>query len=147
MKTVLDQQTRDELIARIQNLTPHSTPQWGKMTVGQMLKHCIQWDEMAFGQTLYPRSFIGRIFGKIALKSIMRDEPMKPGLPTVPQFIINEKDIDTEQEKKKFQASIAQYSTYKSPYFNHPFFGKVTHEQTGQMAYKHIDHHLRQFGC
>lgn len=147
MKTVLDQQTRDELIARIQNLTPDSTPQWGKMTVGQMLKHCIQWDEMAFGRTLYPRSFIGRIFGKIALKSIMRDEPMKPNMPTVPQFIIKEKDIDTEKDKKKLQASIAQYSTYNSPYFNHPFFGKVTHEQTGQMAYKHIDHHLRQFGC
>jgi len=27
----------------------------------------------------------------------------------------------------------------------HPFFGKMTKEQVGYLAYKHTDHHLWQF--
>jgi hypothetical protein len=27
----------------------------------------------------------------------------------------------------------------------HPFFGKLTAEQAGRIAYKRIDHHLSQF--
>lgn len=28
----------------------------------------------------------------------------------------------------------------------HPFFGKLTSEQWGKGIYKHLDHHLKQFG-
>jgi len=88
MKTIHDKATRDALIARINSLTEKSVAQWGKMTVAQMMKHCTRWEELSLGKQKYKQSFIGKLFGKIALKDILKDEPMKKNLPTVPSFKI-----------------------------------------------------------
>ncbi len=144
MKSVLDQTTREELINRINSLDENSVAQWGKMNVSQMVKHCSQWDEMAQGKKKYKQSLIGRLFGKMALKDIMRDGPLKKNLPTVPSFIIKDHP-DVTEEKKKWISLIAGYEHFSSDGFTHPFFGAMTKEQTGNMAYKHADHHLRQF--
>lgn len=86
MKSVFDKITRDELITRINSLDENSTAQWGKMNVSQMLKHCTQWDEMALSKKQYKQSLLGKLFGKMALKDMMKDKPMKKNLPTVPSF-------------------------------------------------------------
>ena len=94
MKTIFDKTTRDELISRINTLNENSKAQWGKMTVSQMLKHCIQWEEMALGKTIYKQSFIGKLFGKSALKDMIKDDgPLKKNMPTVPGFKIKEKRL------------------------------------------------------
>lgn len=147
MKSILNKSNRDELIARINLLSENSASEWGKMTVFQMIKHCILWEEMVLKNQVYKRVFIGRIFGKMGLKSILKDEtPLKRNTPTIPQFIIKEKSGDIAKEKIKWISLISQYEHYANDTFIHPFFGKMTKEQIGQMAYKHIDHHLRQFG-
>ncbi|MEO8148565.1 MAG: DUF1569 domain-containing protein [Bacteroidia bacterium] len=144
MKSVLDQSTRDELIKRINSLHENSTAQWGKMNVSQMLKHCNQWDEMALGKPRYKQSFIGKLFGKIALKNMMKDEPIKRNLPTVPSFKINQ-HVDFAEEKNKWIKLLDEYTHFSNEGFIHPFFGAMTKEQTGYIVYKHADHHLRQF--
>lgn len=146
MKSVFDTTTRSELIERVNSLNESSKAQWGKMNVSQMLKHCTQWDEMALGKTKYKQSFLGKLVGKFALKDMMKDEPMKKSLPTVPSFKIKE-NADVAEEKKKWLNLLAEYGNFSSNGFLHPFFGILTKEQTGRMAYKHIDHHLRQFNC
>ena len=60
MKTIFDKPTRDELINRINALNENSKAQWGKMSVSQMLKHCVQWEEMILGKRVYKQSFIGK---------------------------------------------------------------------------------------
>jgi hypothetical protein len=40
---------------------------------------------------------------------------------------------------------MAEYAHFPHPVVFHTFFGKITKEQAGQLAYKHADHHLRQF--
>jgi hypothetical protein len=144
MKSIFDQSTRDELKNRIQSLSEKNTAQWGKMKISQMMGHCTKWDEMALGKTTYKQSFIGRLFGKMALKDMLKDEPMKKNLPTVPSFKIKE-HIDFTNEKIKWIRLIEEYGNYAGSGFLHPFFGMMTKEQTGYMAYKHIDHHLKQF--
>ena len=109
MKTIFDKTTRDELITRVNSLNENSTAQWGKMNVSQMMRHCTQWDEMALGKKKYKQSFIGKLFGKLALKDMMKDEPMKKNLPTVPSFKIKETPISP---KKKRNGS--SYSTSMS---------------------------------
>lgn len=146
MKTIHDQTTRTELINRINNLRADSRPLWGKMTTYQMVKHCAKWEEMHLGKQLYKQSFLGRIFGKTALKSMMKDEPMKTNLPSVPSFIIMG-DGDMEAERQKWLSLIREHDQHTPNGFFHPFFGPLTREQAGIMDYKHIDHHLRQFGC
>jgi hypothetical protein len=144
MKSILDQQTRKELITRINSLNEHSTAQWGKMNVAQMLKHCAQWEEMALGKKKYKQSLLGKIVGKMALKDMMKDEPPKKNLPTVPSFKIKE-PADIAEEKKRWIRLLEEYDHVSNHGFIHPFFGALTEEQAGFMAYKHADHHLRQF--
>jgi len=144
MKTVFDKAIRDELINRINSVDEKSTALWGKMNVSQMLKHCSQWDEMALGKKQYRQSFIGKLFGKMALKSMLKDEPMKKNMPTVPSFKITENG-NVAEEKKKWICLVQEYESYSNNGFIHPFFGAMTKEHTGYLAYKHADHHLRQF--
>jgi len=145
MKTILDKNTRYEVIARINSLNESSVAQWGKMNVYQMLKHCAMWEEMLLGKIQHKQSFIGKIFGKIALKDMMKDEPVKRGLPTVPSFKMTGNG-DVEAAKADWITLLNEHDGHENQGFMHPFFGQITAEQAGIMAYKHTDHHLRQFG-
>jgi Protein of unknown function (DUF1569) len=146
MKSIFDKKTRDELLIRINSVTENSTAQWGKMNAYQMVKHCRLWEEMMQSKQNLKRVFIGRIFGKMALKTVLKDEnPLKRSTPTIPSLIIKETTGDIELEKTKWIANIKQYANFSNKTFSHIFFGKMTDEQIGQLAYKHTDHHLRQF--
>jgi SNF2 family DNA or RNA helicase len=146
MKTILDKATRDELIARAKALNISSKPQWGKMSVDQMLKHAILADEMYLGKKVYKRQLLGYLLGKTMLKSMLKDEtPMKKHATTSPDFIVTETGGNVEAEKARWIGVLEEYGNYNNPEFMHWFFGKMTKEQVGQFAYKHADHHLRQF--
>jgi hypothetical protein len=148
MKTILDNITRDKLIRRIVSLNENSKAQWGKMNVYQMLQHCVLCEEMYLGKTSYPRTFPGRIFGRMGLKSLLKDEtPIQKNAPTSPAFKIKKINGDVEATKNKWIALIQEYDQYKHDGFVHWFFGKMTKEQVGQFVYKHTDHHLRQFNA
>jgi hypothetical protein len=148
MKKVFDKTTRDELISRIDILNENSKNQWGKMNVYQALKHCILWDEWIQSNRNYEQAFIGRLFGRMALKKILRDEGHLPrNTPTLRELKIKETSGDIASEKKKWIALINKYAHFSNPGFVHSFFGKMTKEQIGQLAYKHADHHLRQFNA
>jgi len=147
MKTIFDKLTRDELISRINLINETSKAQWGKMNIYQALKHCTLWDEWMQSGKNNKQVFIGRLFGKIALKKVLKDEsPLRRNTPTLPQLRIKETTGDIASEKKKWIALLNEYAHYVNPGFFHTFFGKMTKEQVGQLVYKHADHHLRQFG-
>jgi hypothetical protein len=148
MKTVLDQATRDELIQRIRMLHKDSQAQWGKMNVYQMLKHYTLWEDWIASTKKHKQVLIGRLFGKMALKSVLKDEkPIKRNSPTLPELVVKEQSGDVETEKLKWIAQLAKYAHFSNPGFVHSFFGEMTEEEIGYMAYKHADHHLRQFNC
>ena len=148
MKTIFDKETKAELINRIDALKENAPSQWGKMNAYQMVKHCRLWEEMTQSKTNLKRAFIGRIFGRIALKAVVGNtDPLKRSTPTIPSLIIKESAGDFEAEKKRWISNIEQYANFENDNFRHVFFGKMTREQIGQMVYKHIDHHLRQFNA
>ena len=148
MKTIFDPITRNELITRIQNIDELSQAQWGKMNLYQMLMHCIIWEKwiQGKGNPAYKQGFIGKVFGKMALKRMVGDDkPFDKGVPTSTQFKIKETTGAIEPKKNEWIQLIKSYENYSNPTFIHDFFGKMTKEQIGLMAYKHTDHHLRQF--
>ena len=148
MKSVFDKATRDELINRINSLNENSTTQWGKMNIYQMLKHCTLCDEMFLGKKKYKRVFIGRLFGKIGLRNLLKDEtPFKHNAPTGAGFKIKEAAGNVSAEKMKWISLMGEYAQYNNDEFEHWFFGKMTKEQVGNFVYKHTDHHLRQFNA
>lgn len=148
MKTIFDKTTREELISRIKTLNKNSQAQWGKMTVYQMAKHCSFWDEWVLGRSdlKYKQALIGKIFGRMALKiNIKNDNPLKKNMPTSRPFIVKDQHGDIEVQKEIWIEAVTRYEHYSNPDFIHDFFGKMTVPEIGIFAYKHADHHLRQF--
>jgi hypothetical protein len=148
MKSVFDETTRTELIRRIDALDENSRAQWGNMNLYQMLKHCSAWEDLIFGRKKYKRAFAGYLFGKMALKAVLKDDkPLRRSTPTIPALVIKEIEGDSPGEKKQWIEKVREYAHFPNHGLVHPFFGKMTREQVGYLVYKHIDHHLRQFNA
>ena len=150
MKTIFNKEVRDELIGRINALSKCNEARWGKMNVWQMTKHCCIYDSWVLGKNnpTYRQTLPGKIFGKVALKSMTKDDgPVRKNMSTIKGFIVKKRDGDVEHQKKIWISLILEYENYSNPDFIHSFFGKMTKEQIGILAYKHADHHLRQFGA
>jgi hypothetical protein len=150
MKTIFDTTTRDELIRRIGLLSENNASSWGKMNVIQMLKHNTYWNGWILGKDehTYKQEFLGKIFGKMALKKMIKDEkPFDKNIPTSDQFKVKESGGNIESEKANWIVLIKEYENFSNPNFIHDFFGKMTKEQIGILVYKHTDHHLRQFNA
>ncbi|MBL8749915.1 MAG: DUF1569 domain-containing protein [Planctomycetes bacterium] len=142
---------RDDLarmLGRIQSLRPDTRRVWGKMSIAQMLAHCQQPLRVALGELPLKRSLIGVLFGRLAKKQLLAPKPWKQGLPTAPEFkITDERDFATEKQAllvlvKRFGEGGPAVVT-KQP---HPFFGPMTIDEWQQLQWRHLDHHLRQFG-
>ncbi len=149
MKTMWDESARRELVSRIGGVDAGKAAGWGKMNVGQMVRHCILFDEwmLGIGAHEYKQSLLGKVFGRMALKSSLKDAPMQRNMPSGAAFAVRGGDGNLEADKARWAGLIARYGSYSNPGFIHDFFGKMTEEQIGLFAYKHADHHLRQFGC
>lgn len=150
MKTVFEKSTRAKLISRIDCLNENNKALWGKMNVYQMVKHCNIWNQWVLGidnDIPYKQNFLGKIIGKMVLKSNTRNNnPLGKNAPAGSDFIVKEINGDLEKQKKTLIELTEQYENYRNPDFIHDFFGRMTKEQIGVFAYKHYDHHLRQFG-
>ena len=114
-----------------------------------MLKHCTLHNEWILGKNkpVYKQVFIGRLFGKTALKDFVRDDnPLKRNMVTLGNLKLVQTSGNVVSEKLKWIELVKEFENYSNPNFIHSFFGKITKEQIGYLVYKHTDHHLRQFG-
>ncbi len=148
MKSLFDPKTSQEIIQRIENLHINSPRQWGKMDVAQMLAHCAFSMETAIGERNPPRTFLGKLVGRLMQGELTNDKLMGKNLPTHPQYVmVDSKDF--EREKSRLISSIKRFSDGGEPIVTknpHPFFGNITPIQWSSGCCKHLDHHLRQFG-
>lgn len=149
MKDIFNPETVQDLKQRIGQLNNASEAQWGKMNVYQMLKHCTENEQLLLRKKTFKRLFIGRLFGPMALKSNIKDDtPLSKNSPTHPDLRITATG-DVEEEKALWLRLLDTYPDRKPADYSsfiHPFFGKMNSDQVSRLAYKHIDHHLRQFG-
>ena len=149
MKSVFSKEETDKLLSRSNNLTQSSRPFWGKMIVSQMLAHCNVPYEMIYTDN-YPKPnlfkrFLLKIFVK---KAVVGEKPYPKNGRTAPQFIITN-DRDFEKEKKQLISYLIKTQKLGENYFNNKenhSFGRLTKEEWNRMFYKHLDHHLKQFG-
>jgi len=146
VKNLFDPVVKQDIIARINKLTPQSQRLWGKMNVSQMLAHLQPAIKIAYG-THKPK---GHFFFKLILpffkSTLWDDKPYKKGLPTDKTFIMTGSEKDFEKEKAAVLELIHQFSEPNLKGERHPVFGKITKENWSKAIWKHIDHHLQQFG-
>jgi hypothetical protein len=149
MKNVFDPAVTAELIHRIEKLSPKSPALWGKMSVDQMLAHCNVAYEMAFTEKHPKANPLMRFLLKAFVKpGVVNEVPYKKNLPTAPAFRIkNEKNFG--EEKARLITFLEQtLATGKAAFEGKesPSFGPMTAKEWNNLLYKHLDHHLSQFG-
>jgi hypothetical protein len=146
VKNLFDPAVKQEIIARINTLTPATQRQWGKMDVSQMLAHCQKPLGVATGEHKLKGSFFIKLIGPLFRKQLYNDKPFKRDLPTDRSFKIGDAR-NFEKEKQQLIAMISSFSENTMSDEPHPFFGKLTKEEWSKGTWKHLDHHLQQFGA
>ena len=150
MKNLFDATVANQVKSRLGQLDPQSERRWGKMTAAQMLAHCsvsLQW---AVGEAVPDKlSLLARWVGRLIKPMVFRnDDPMRKNSPTAKSLIVaDERDFGKERDRllrliDKFEAEGPAGCT-RNP---HSFFGRMTPQEWAILMYKHLDHHLRQFG-
>jgi len=146
MKSIFDTKTHQEILDRIENLNETTSRKWGKMSVGQMAWHCLGRLNIMLEKNDYglKPNWLAKVFFK---KSLYNDKPWSKGLPTA-KFLKAKEDKNFIAEKEKLIELLNEAYSQREPkeWNPHPGFGYFTHNQWGQMQYKHLDHHLKQFG-
>lgn len=148
-KSLFDPTTAAELKSRIGMLRPDSRRHWGTMDVAQMVAHCASGMEMANGTLRPPRKLVGRILGPLVKRLALGNAaPMRRNSPTVDVLVMTgSRDLDAERTRlDTLIASFARAGAAGCTTHPHPFFGPLTPAQWAELMYKHLDHHLRQFG-
>ena len=148
MKSLFQADAVEEVRSRIDKLQPTTQHLWGKMDVAQMMAHCSATLEVASGRVVLPRMFIGRILGPFVRPFFTNDKPFSKNGPTDKKFVIADKR-DFAQEQEQLKGRVRRFheggeaQCTKHP---HSFFGPLTPQEWATGMYKHLDHHLRQFG-
>lgn len=151
MKLLFDQATADEVKDRLSRLTPQSVPQWGRLNVVQMVAHSRAGLEMATG-ALRPKGgpLPARLLGRYIIKRLAfgNEQPMRRNSPSAPElFALAGGDLT--EERRQLNAAIDHFVAKREAActdYPHPFFGVLTPKEWAELMYKHLDHHLRQFG-
>lgn len=149
MKNLFEAERVKEVKERLAQLNSDSDRLWGKMNPAQALAHCSLGMEWALGDRIPPRMFLGRIIGRMVKPlALGNDAPMRRNSPTAKDLVVqDERDLDRERERlrgliDRFAAAGPKGCTTHP----HSFFGRLTPEEWAALMYKHLDHHLRQFG-
>jgi len=149
MRNLFQTDAVDDVILRIDKLQPATQRQWGKMDVAQMMAHCSAALDMASGKLDLPRLFIGRLIGRLVRPIYSNDKPFSKNNPTDPKLVVSDQR-DFQRERDQLKAKVREFQEggeAKCTRHPHPFFGSLTPSEWGRGMYKHLDHHLRQFGA
>ncbi len=149
MKNLFDAPVVDEIKTRLSTLQPDSERKWGAMAPAQAVAHCSAALEWAVGDTVPPRMVLGRIVGRMVKPMLLRnDKPMRLNSPTAKSLIVTDgRDLETERERlREFIDRFSAAGPAGCTTNPHSFFGRLAPEEWAILMYKHLDHHLRQFG-
>ena len=146
MATIWDATTRQDLLRRIDKLTPDGQPQWGKMNTAQMVGHIAEPLRQAIGElkVVLKISFLRNPIMKYLAIHVL---PFPKNAPTAPEFVHAGED-DLVRNRADFRAVLDRFLAFreKNQFPEHVVFGKLSDKDWGIIMWKHIDHHLRQFG-
>lgn len=146
MKTLWDTTARQELCERLGRLSPSAARRWGTMSAPQMVTHLVDSMRMAIGDMPVAPKKVPIRFTPIK-QLIIYCLPFPKGVPTAPE-LVSRIPAEWPTECATLLTLIEQFAERDraARWPDHPAFGKLTGNNWGVLAYRHIDHHLKQFG-
>lgn len=147
MKSLWQEATRRELMARARRLTPSHRAQWGKFTVDRMLAHMVDAFRMGMGEIEVRQRRIPLIGSWPFNVLFIRFVGMPKNAPTVRE-IIERPPLSIDAELDQLEAAMERFASQheRRDWPRHPAFGKLSRKAWGVLGWVHTDHHLRQFG-
>lgn len=146
--SLVDPTDNQQFLHRLQQLQPESRAIWGKMTVNQMLRHCLLPLELAAGEREIPVNRMMAFFGPISKLLFTKQRRFGKNLPTAPGLIIRNQP-EFEATRQAVSEKVAYFGRHGITAYStkpHPLFGPMTPSEWNMLQSKHLDHHLRQFG-
>jgi hypothetical protein len=149
MKNVFDKKETEEIIDRINKLEAKTQRLWGKMSVSQMLAHCnVTYEHVYDNKHPKPGALKKTLLKWFVKPIVVGEKPYAKNSRTSPEFIISHK-ADFEKEKTRLINYLHKTQEHGKTYFEQKdsgSFGKLTSKEWNTMFYKHLNHHLSQFG-
>ncbi len=138
----------EALRRRFVALEPEGPRQWGRMDAAQMLAHCAKGLEAAMTDRPVRQVLLGRLVAPLLRPLVLGEKPFRRNAPTSPLFVVADaRDFDAELRRLAHLIDrYVQRGPDAAARVPHIFFGRLSGEQWGRLMYKHLDHHLRQFG-
>ncbi|NHM06184.1 DUF1569 domain-containing protein [Flavobacterium sp. CYK-4] len=148
MASVFNPIDNQAMVDRIEKLTPQTQALWGKMSVNQMFVHSTKAIEVAYGKIELKVLFIFRLLGRLLKNKVIVKGNLDKNSPTAKEFVITDQPDFEVSKKDLIQAfrKFAQEGPSCIKLHKHPFWGPLTIEEWDMLMWKHLDHHLRQFG-
>ena len=145
MPTLLDPADRDAILRRLRRLTPGSKPNWGTLTAPRLLCHLADQLRVAVGDL--PVTHRDSLFSRTLLKWLVVHTTFQapPGKVKTEPEMLTSTPTSWRADLEACEALIGRVCTTPTTAF-HPTFGPLSHEEWGRLCWKHLDHHLRQFG-
>lgn len=151
MKTIFDEARRAELLRRVDQLRPDRPRQWGRMTAHQAVCHLSDSLKAALGDRPLPAKPFGLQRRLTRFLAFTLPVPWPKGVPTSP-------GVDAEKEGTPpgdFDADVAELRTLMERIAEtdgrglpaHHVWGPMSRSMWGRYVYRHVAHHLRQFGA
>jgi hypothetical protein len=148
MKTIFNEAQYNEIVERISKASGKEKAIWGKMSIAQAMNHCILPLEVATGTKTVKPNWIGRLLKGVIKKAILEEKPYKKNLATMPQYKVMDNTLQFEQERTKLLNALHSFKQSEASAEGrlHPVVGALSKNEWGFSQYKHLDHHLQQFG-
>ena len=148
MKTIFDAECRDDLRDRLGRFSTDAERQWGTMSAAQAMELLARVLEMGMGIKPMKQILPGKLFSRFFRNEFFGEQPFKKNRPTGPDFMVKD-EPEFESTRIRLRDLISEFHHMGETGLEgsvHGFFGPLTGKQWGETQWKHIDHHLRQFG-
>lgn len=145
MATLLNEQDRTDLLDRLRRLTPEQPPKWGRLDAPRMLCHVADQLRVALGEI--PGTFTGNPLTRTLLKWLVIYAPISPPpgkVETAPEMLTT-RPASWPDDLRAAETLLERVGRGEARAV-HPAFGPLGPAAWGRLSFKHLDHHLRQFG-
>ena len=156
MRSLLTREWRESIRERAAGLRPETGARWGRFTAPQMLAHAIQSLRMMTGELAVPVERVPWVVRHAPLRQLLIYVlPFPKGLPTSAALlsrpaaepsVISAAVWAAEQRELARVLEAIGARAAEGGWPEHPAFGPMDGRDWGVLQYRHIDHHLRQFG-
>lgn len=149
LPNIFSENVTEQIINRINQLSTTTQPKWGKMSVDQMLAHCCVSYELVYeNKHPKPNAFVRFMLKLFVKNKVVNEAPYQHNSQTAPYFVMKG-DKDFEAEKNRLINFIRKTQELGEAYFDGKeshSFGILNKTEWSNMFYKHLEHHLTQFG-